>query len=85
MTLRSIYWPGEDGRLKSFSAATQAKGGALVKIEIEVFDPLRLGMLLQDLAEIQRDQKGADKPKKAERGAGAIAAPPRLLTYRGER
>lgn len=87
MTYREIHWRAADAYLKNFSAATQAKGGALVKIEIVVFDPVRLGYMLQDLATIQREQKAeakaAGKPKAEE--ARKVKAPqaPRLLTYRG--
>lgn len=84
MTYREISWRSDDARLKTYSAATRAKGGAVVKIEIEVFDPVRLGFMLQDLAEIQRDQDATAKA--AARSAGAkksLPAPPLQLTYRG--
>ncbi|WP_374631787.1 hypothetical protein [Ferrovibrio sp.] len=53
---RSIYWRDNDARLKTYKAETRARGGAVVKIELEVSDPCRLGYLLQELAEIKRDQ-----------------------------
>ncbi|ABS69735.1 hypothetical protein Xaut_4514 [Xanthobacter versatilis] len=80
-----IHWRADEARLKTYAAATRAKGGAVVKIEIEVLDPSRLGYILQELAEIQRDQdaaaKAAVKPARAE--AKKLAPAPRLLTYRG--
>lgn len=80
-----IHWRADEARLKTYSAATRAKGGAVVKIEIEVLDPHRLGSLLQDLAEIQRDQdaaaKAAAKPVRPD--TKKLAPAPRLLTYRG--
>lgn len=62
MTFRSIYFDDADGsRLKNFSAASKASGATTtVKIELEICDPARLAMLLQDLGEIKRDQ---GKPK----------------------
>lgn len=86
MTYRSIAWRLEDARLKTYSAATRAKGGAVVKIELEVIDPMRLGMVLQELAEIQRDQDA--QPKAPARAAGAktaLPAPPLQLTFRGQK
>lgn len=80
-----IHWRADEARLKTYSAATRAKGGAVVKIEIEVLDPHRLGYLVQELAEIERDQaaaaKAVAKPPRAD--TKKLAPAPRLLTYRG--
>lgn len=71
-----LYWRSDEARLKSFSTASN-KAGATIKLELHVTDPLRLGFLLQELAEIQRDQdaRPARAPAKA-------AAAPLLLTDR---
>ncbi len=76
----TIYWERAKARLKSYAAATRGKGGAIVKLEIEVSDPGQLGRLLEDIAAIQQDQAAAAKPPAKPRKP---ATPPRLLTYRG--
>lgn len=76
-----IHWNSSEARLKTYSAATRAKGGAVVKIELEVLDPCRLGFMLQELAEIQRDQEVHTK-ETAKTKTPKVAPPPRLLTYR---
>ncbi|MCX5512253.1 hypothetical protein C3941_09290 [Kaistia algarum] len=75
MSVPGLYWRPSEARLKSFSIAS-AKVGSVLKIELHVTDALRLGMLLQDLAETQRDQ---DAPA---RSAPKRPAGPLLLTDR---
>lgn len=92
MTYRSIAWKDSDARLKTFSASVRASATTVVKIEVEVRDPIRLGMLLQDLHEISREQTAtmrraasAVSPKRpAPRGSARQLASqqPLLLTHR---
>jgi hypothetical protein len=53
----------EDSKVKSFSAVSKGTK-SVVRIELEVEDPRRLGYILADLAELQAAQKVASKPKK---------------------
>jgi hypothetical protein len=90
MTYRSIYWDGDQARLKSFSATSKSGSCSVVKIEIEVRDPFRLGSMLQDLEEIHRAQVEAARPSpaaKPKRDASRrreipVGPAPLLLTYR---
>lgn len=77
-----IYWQGDEARLKSYSAAANSKGDSTVRIELTVTDLLRLELILQNLAEIQRDQgvQAPAKPKKT-----LSPAKPLMLTYGGEK
>ena len=88
MIYRSIYWDHREARLKSFTSSSKSGSRSIVKIEIEVSDPFRLGALLQDLEQILREQAADDKtsapaPKRASPRRRAIASqPPLMLTYR---
>lgn len=77
-----IHWRRDEARLKSYAAATSAKGGATVRVEIVVTDPMRLGLMLQELAEIQRDQDAAAREKPRPK-KGLPPTKPLLLTYGG--
>ncbi len=88
---RSIYWRDKDARLKTYKAETRARGGAVVKIELEVSAPFRLGLILQELAEINRDQGRVevkativsdDEPKSASRRVSTNAKGQLLITHR---
>ena len=68
--MASLYFNDEHVRVKSYSAST--KGAvSTIRIDVEVTDPMRLGFLLQELAEIQTEQKATAaakskaKPRKA--------------------
>lgn len=50
-------------RLKSYSASTKGSK-SLVRIDIEVNDPGRLGFLLEDLGNIEREQAAKAKAEK---------------------
>lgn len=50
-------------RLKSYSASTKG-AKSLVRIDIEVNDPGRLGFLLEDLGRIEREQAAKAKAEK---------------------
>lgn len=90
MTYRSIYWSGNEARLKNFSASSKAGARSVVKIEIEIRDPYRLGSMLQDLDEIMRAQGAAERPpapapkphKSSRREIESKRPLPLLLTYR---
>lgn len=91
MTFRSIYWDDDQARIKGFSATTKSDAVSVVKIEIEVRDPFRLGVLLQELSEIRREQGRASRPSahqdpvrptSSKSAAKLTAQPPLLLTYR---
>ena len=79
----SIYWSTGEARLKGYSASLSSKRGrardvTVVKVEIEVADPYRLGMLLEQLSEIRADQEPPAKEK-------THRHEPLLLTYGSER
>ncbi|WP_341893857.1 hypothetical protein [Ferrovibrio terrae] len=57
---RGIYWSDEAGRLQNYTVATKANGHAVVKIELVIADPFRLGMLLQELQTIKQQQGRPD-------------------------
>jgi hypothetical protein len=96
MTYRLLAWDDKDARLKGFSATAKSDTRSIVKIEIEVRDPYRLGALLQDLSEIRREQAAADRPSATDHHVDAPAPKrtasrrkiasqrPLLLTYRGD-
>ncbi|MBC9246723.1 hypothetical protein H4P12_08360 [Paracoccus sp. 11-3] len=48
-------------RLKSFSSSSRSDK-QIIKIEIEVSDPIRFGYALSDLAEVQAAQRAKPKP-----------------------
>jgi len=93
MTYRSIYWNDNEARLKSFSSTTKSDAASVVKIEISVRDPFRLGMLLEALSEIKRAEaeincgplrtnKKQSQPLRTTRDISDDR--PLLLTYRKE-
>lgn len=84
-----LYLEEEHTRLKSYSATT--KGGiSTVRIDVEVTDHTRLGFLLSDLGQIDKDQKArkdAEKRSKAKEPAKpllALPAPVLRLAHRSE-
>lgn len=89
MTFRSIYWDGDEARLRSFSATSKSGATSIIKIEIEVSDPFRLGAILQNLEELRREQNATSRPaptsppKRTASGRRAInSQTPLMLTYR---
>lgn len=81
---RDIHWRDDRARLKTYSGSAGPNGRAVVKIELEVFDPVTLGYILQDLAKIKQEQEAAAKAAvKPSREPKKLSQPPRLLTYRG--
>ncbi|CAA2142819.1 hypothetical protein [Hyphomicrobium sp. ghe19] len=89
MTYRSLYWDDNGARLKNFSGAAKSGAVSVVKIEIEVSHPFRFASLLQDLAEIRRDQDAPENkpastpaPKRAAARRAIACQPPLLLTHR---
>lgn len=86
-----VAWTDDDAKIKSFSALSRAKS-TILKIEIEVTDPTRLGMMMTELQEAQRPAPpppAETRPKpKANRTEDtsdklALPAPPLQLTYGG--
>lgn len=80
--MASLYFNDEHVRVKSYSAST--KGAvSTIRIDVEVTDPMRLGFLLQELAEIQADQKAAaaakSKAKPRNPAPAQLALPSPLL------
>lgn len=92
MTFNSIFWNGDEARLKGFSSTSKSGSPMTVKIEIEIKSPYRLGRILEDLEEIYRGQTAADRkapapaPTRASSRRRAIGNEPAplLLTYRRE-
>ncbi|WP_160009824.1 hypothetical protein [Rhizobium sp. 18055] len=83
--MTSIFF-SEPCRLKSYSATTKA-GKTVIRIEIESTDHSEAGYLLNDLERTLRQQKEADRPKKASKAPAkplALPAPALQLTYRGD-
>ncbi|MCX5497299.1 hypothetical protein OSH11_21560 [Kaistia dalseonensis] len=78
--MTSFYLDLAHARVKSYSAVSN-KAGAVLKIELSICDPLRLGMVLEALAEAQRDQ---NKPAPAPRNR-TVAAPPKPLLLTDDR
>ncbi len=77
-----LFLNDEHVRLKSYSAST--KGAvSTIRIDVEVTDPLRLGFLLQELAEIQAELKsakaGKSKPRKSAAAEPQLALPSPVL------
>lgn len=60
--MTSIYF--SDATLKSFSAATKG-GKSTIKIEIETADRYQMASILNQLDEIEAEQKAAKTPRKA--------------------
>lgn len=84
-----LYLGEEHTRLKSYSATT--KGGiSTIRIDVEVTDPTRLGFLLSDLGEIEKDQKAKKEAEKRSNAQGAkkpllaLPAPMLRLAHRSE-
>ena len=84
--MTSIYF--SDATLKSFSAATKG-GKSTIKIEIETADRYQMASILNQLDEIEAEQKAAKTPRKApskktDAPLLALPAPRKQLTYRGD-
>ncbi len=58
----SVIYLGDGRKLKSYKAVVNGPK-AIVRIEIEVTQPGYLGILLEDLGNITRDQKVAGRKK----------------------
>ncbi|WP_275789730.1 hypothetical protein [Pararhizobium gei] len=85
-----IFLEEEHTRLKSYTAST--KGAvSIVRVDIEVTDPMRLGYLLAELETIEKAQKARQTTEKAAARAKtrakpqlALAAPLLRLAHRTE-
>lgn len=84
-----LFLNDDHTRLKTYSAST--KGAvSTIRVEIEVTDPMRLGFLLSELAEIVSEQKArkaatAKSERKTEKKPQlALAAPLLRLAHRGD-
>lgn len=97
MSYSSLNWQDGDAELRTFSVAS-AKSGTVLRIELHVSDPMRLGMLLQDIASIRQRQARAKRQlvdmerecvaatraaRKARPAPLAAQPAPALITYRG--
>lgn len=83
--MKDYIWlnPKHD-RLRCYSASVKG-AKSVVKIEIECDEPGSLGYLLEQLREIDRDQKAAAAPKRPTKKAQlALPAPMKLLPYHEE-
>lgn len=74
-----IYLDRESCRIKSYSATTRG-AKSILKIEIEVGDPMELGFMLRELAEEQGRQK---TPKPDKPSASTLEPPMALLALPG--
>lgn len=84
--MTSIYF--SDATLKSFSAATKG-GKSTIKIEIETADRYQMASILNQLDEIEAEQKAAKTPrkvpaKKTDAPLLALPAPAKQLPYYGD-
>ncbi|NTB04211.1 hypothetical protein [Agrobacterium tumefaciens] len=84
--MTSIYF--SDATLKSFSAATKG-GKSTIKIEIETADRYQMASILNQLDEIEAEQKAVKPPHKAsskKTDAPLVALPARLkqISYHGD-
>lgn len=87
--MSSIWIDDRHNRLKDYSAVVKGTK-SVVTIRIECAEPGSLGFLLEELGNIEREQKLADKRAKEEAAAAkrrkplALPAPPLQLPYFGE-
>lgn len=84
-TYLMIY--GDDATLKSYKSSTVGTK-SILRLELEVSDPLQLGYLLRECASFQAEQnaiRNAAKPKsKSKTDLKALPAPMLQLPYHGD-
>lgn len=65
--MTSLWLPSDQVKIRKYSVAGNG-GGAVVRIELEVSDPMRLGYLLTEIAEVKaRIELERKKKAQAER------------------
>ncbi|CUW88100.1 hypothetical protein [Agrobacterium genomosp. 2] len=84
--MTSIYF--SDATVKSFSAATKG-GKSTIKIEIETADRYQMASILNQLDEIEAEQKAAKAihkapAKKTDAPQLALPAPLKQISYHGD-
>ncbi|WCK27088.1 hypothetical protein [Agrobacterium pusense] len=84
--MTSIYF--SDATVKSFSAASKG-GKSTIKIEIETADRYQMASILNQLDEIEAEQKAAKTPrksasKKTDAPLLALPAPMKQISYHGD-